>query len=73
MYTIKILPKFGMMDCESMDTPMVTNLKKIHDYDFDLIDPSMYHKLIGFLNYLVNTRPDIRYDVNTLSQFLVEA
>ena len=55
-----------------MDTPMVTNLKKIWDYDSDLIDPSMYHKLIGLSNYLVNTRYGIFYVVNILSQFLVE-
>jgi hypothetical protein len=41
-YVIMILQKFGMMDCKSMPTPMVTNLKKLRDSDSDLIDPSIY-------------------------------
>jgi len=71
-YTISILHRFGMMACKSMHTPMVTNLNKIQECYFYFIDPSMYCKLIGSLNYLVNTRPDICYVVNTLSQFLLE-
>lgn len=55
-----------------MDTSMVTNLKKIHDYDLDLIDPLMYQKLIGSLKYPVNTRTHIFYAMNMLNQFLVE-
>jgi hypothetical protein len=71
-YIITILQRFGMMDCKSMATPMVTNLKKLRDSDSDLVDPSMYRQLIGSLMYLVNTRPDIFFAVNTLSQFMVE-
>jgi hypothetical protein len=71
-YVVKIPKKFGMMDCKSMATPMVTNLKKPRDSDSDLVDSSLYQKLIGSLMYLVNTCPDIFFVVNTLSQFEVE-
>ena len=56
-YTVDILRKFGMMDCKSMATPMVSNLKKLHDSDTesDLVDPTMYRHLIGSLMYLVHT------------------
>ena len=30
-YTVDTLKRFGMLDCKSMTTPMVTNLKKLHD------------------------------------------
>jgi hypothetical protein len=30
-YTIEILNRFSMMDCKSMATPMMTNLKKLSD------------------------------------------
>jgi hypothetical protein len=71
-YAIKILRKFGMMDCKSMDTPMTTYIIKVRDSDSDPVDPSLYRQLIGSLMYLVNTRPDICFAVNTLSQFQVE-
>lgn len=71
-YIINVLQRFGMMDCMSMNTSMVTNLKKIHDCDPNLIEPFMYHKLIGSLYYLVNTRTKIFYAMNMLNQFLVE-
>jgi hypothetical protein len=59
-YTIEILSRFGMLDCKSMATPMVSNLKKLSESssDLDLIDLTMYMQLIGSLMYLVNTTPD---------------
>jgi hypothetical protein len=41
-YAIKILQKFGMMDCKSMDTPMTTDIRKVKYPDSDLVDPSLY-------------------------------
>ena len=38
----------------------------------ELIDTTLYREIIGLLMYLTNTRPDICFAVNTLSQFLVE-
>eukprot|EP00253_Pinus_taeda_P021416 PITA_21416 len=61
-----------MEDCRPMATPMITNWKKIDASEGKDVDPTLYRKLIGSLMYLVNTRPDICYVVNTLSQFMVE-
>jgi hypothetical protein len=74
-YTVEILSKFGMMDCKSMATPMMINLKKLSDSasNSNLVDPTMYKQLIGSLMYLVNTRPDIFSAMSTLSQFIVES
>jgi hypothetical protein len=43
-YTVDILRRFGILDCKSMTTPMVMNLKKLSESssDSDLIDPTIY-------------------------------
>jgi hypothetical protein len=71
-YAVEILKRFEMMDCNSMTTPTITNLKKLGASDSNLVDPTMYNQLIGSLMYLVNTRSDISFVVNILSQFMVE-
>lgn len=50
-YAVDILKRFGMMNCRSMATPMVANLKKLHDSDSrsNLVDPTMYRQLVGYL------------------------
>ena len=55
-----------------MATPMVLNLKKLHDstYGLDLVDPTMYQQLVGCLMYLMHTRLDICFAVSALSQFM---
>jgi hypothetical protein len=69
-YTMEILKKFGMTECKSIPTPMVMDLKKMSDVDSGEIDPHFYRHFIRSLMYLVNTRPDICYAVNVLSQFM---
>jgi hypothetical protein len=73
-YTMDVLKRFGMMDFKSMSTPMVTNLRKLHDSDtgLDLVDPTMCGQLIGSLMYMIHTRPDICYAVIAMSQFMTE-
>ena len=63
-----------MLDCKSIATLMDANLKKLRDSasDSNLIDPTMYHQLIGSLMYLTNSKPDICFVVNALSQFMCE-
>jgi len=70
-YVVKILRNFEL-DCKSMATLMITNLKKLRASDSNLVDPMMYRQLIGSLMYLVNTWSYICFAVNTLSQFMVE-
>jgi hypothetical protein len=71
-YTVEILQRFGMMDCKSMATPMTINLKLLSDSSPYLVDPTMYRQLIGSFMYMVNTKPDICFAVNALSQYMVE-
>ena len=41
-YVIKILHKFGMMDSQSMTTPMIANLKKLKSSNSSFVDPTSY-------------------------------
>ena len=63
------------MDYKSMPTPIMMNLKKMNEAssDSDDIDPYVYRQLTRSLMYLVNTRPDICYAVNVLSQFMIQS
>ena len=61
-----------MDDCKAMSTPMITNWRKVDTTKEKNVDPTLYRQLIGSLTYLVNTRLDITFAVNSLSQFMVE-
>ena len=55
-----------------MATPMDSNLKLLDDDSSELVDVTQYRQIIGSLMYLTNTRHDICFVVNTLSQYLVQ-
>ena len=61
-----------MMDYKAMTTPMASNLKLLSDASSESVDATMYRQMIGSLMYLTNTRPDICFAVNTLSQYLTD-
>ena len=71
-YAVEILKRFDMLECKAMATPMDTNLKLLADESSELVDVTQYRQIIGSLMYLTNTRLDICFAVNTLSQHLVQ-
>ena len=71
-YAVEILKRFEMMDCKAMNTPMASNLKLLSDASLETVDATMYRQIIGSLMYLMNTRLDIFFVVNTLSQYLTD-
>ena len=60
-----------MLDCKAMTTLMTTSLKLLNDDTSDAVDATLYRQIIGLLMYVTNTRPDICFAVNTLSQYMV--
>ena len=63
-----------MVDCKLVTTPMELNFKKLCGSATgpELGNASEYRQLIGALMFLVNSRPEICFAVNTLSQYMVE-
>ena len=69
---MEILKRFDMLECKSMATPMDTNLKLLANESSELVDVNHYRQIFGSLMYLTNTRLDICFAENTLSQYLVQ-
>ena len=70
-YTVEILKIFGMIDCKAITTLMTTNLKWLNYDTLEVVDATMYIQIIGWLMYIINTKPYICFFVNTLSQYMV--
>eukprot|EP00253_Pinus_taeda_P023053 PITA_23053 len=70
-YENEILQIFDMESCKPMETSLATNLRKEDATSIEEVDASIYQKLVGSLMYLVNTRPDMCYEFNRLSQAMV--
>ena len=60
------------MDCKTLTTPMASNLNLLSDASSEIVDAMMNCQMIGSLMYLTNTRPEICFVVNTLSQFFTD-
>ena len=69
-YALDILEETGMLDCKPVDTPMDPNVKLVPGQEESFGDPGRYRRLVGKLNYLTITRPDISFPVSVVSQFL---
>ncbi|RVW35016.1 Retrovirus-related Pol polyprotein from transposon RE1 [Vitis vinifera] len=69
-YVLDILEETGMLECKPVDTPMNPNVKLVPRQEEPLRDPGRYRRLVGKLNYLTITRPDISFPVSVISQFL---
>ena len=71
-YAQEILEKFNMHGCKPIDTPLPGGWRKEDATSGEEVDATVYRQLVGSLMYLVNTRPDICYAVNQLSQAMVK-
>ncbi|KAL5716951.1 hypothetical protein ACHQM5_010050 [Ranunculus cassubicifolius] len=59
-----------MLGCKPVSTPLVPNSKLFANSGVKLPNPAIYHRLVGRLIYLTNTRPDISFAVSRVSQFM---
>jgi len=69
-FTLELLEEFSSIVSSSVICLLDYNTK-LTPHDGDLLpDLSTYRRLIGKLNFLTNTRPDIAFSIQHLSQFL---
>ncbi|XP_016200326.1 uncharacterized protein LOC107641346 [Arachis ipaensis] len=66
----EVLKKAGMVGCASCHTPLPSTVKISALGGSSFYDPKLYISIIGSLQYLTITRPEICYSVNKLSQFV---
>ena len=69
-YTLDILKEVGLHDARPGDIPMDPNVKLDNEQGEPLHDPEKYRRLVGKLNYLTITRPDISFAISIVSQFM---
>ncbi|XP_019181380.1 PREDICTED: uncharacterized protein LOC109176402 [Ipomoea nil] len=68
-YMKDILNRAGMSDCKPLATPAaITQPVTPSDQPYD--NPTQYRRLVGALQYLTVTRPDLSFSVNRLCQFM---
>ena len=65
-----LLTQHGMDGAKIVSTPLSSSQVLTVDDDTPPVDPTPYRKLVGSLQYLAFTRPDISFAVNKLSQFM---
>ncbi|CAN1807703.1 Retrovirus-related Pol polyprotein from transposon TNT 1-94 [Linum perenne] len=69
-YISDLLEEARHADCKPCSTPIEQNVKYSKEEGALLDDPHHYRKLVGSLIYLTNTRPDLAYAVQIVSQFM---
>lgn len=66
-YIRDLLARTNMDGAKDITTPLST---PIHFKTGLLVDSTKYHRVIGALQYLSLTQPDIKFSFNKLSQFI---
>jgi histone deacetylase 1/2 len=72
-YAKDILQRVGMGACKPISTPLSTT-ERLSISDGDRLGPddsTKYRSIVGALQYLTLTRPDISFSVNKVCQFCI--
>ncbi|XP_019166979.1 PREDICTED: uncharacterized protein LOC109162750 [Ipomoea nil] len=69
-YVLDLLEESVLLGSKPCETPMDQSVKLVVGEGEPLEDPERYRRLVGKLNYLTITRPDIAFPVSVVSQFM---
>jgi hypothetical protein len=71
-YSEDLLRKAGMFNCKAVNTPLSIS-ERLSAHVGELLGPNdttNYRSLVGGLQYLILTRPDLSFSVNKVCQYL---
>ena len=69
-YALDILGKAGMLDCKPYSSPISVKPSVLNSDLLAFSNPSLYRSLVGALQYLTITRPDLSLAVNYTCQHM---
>ena len=69
-YALEILRRFGMMESNSVNNPIVIGFKISKDRDGVLVNETHYKQLVGSLMDLTATRPDMMFVTCLISRYM---
>ncbi|PNX56796.1 hypothetical protein L195_g058381, partial [Trifolium pratense] len=69
-YITDLLHRSGMANTKPASTPLSASVQLLKDSGDLLPSPTEYRTLVGSLQYLSLTRPDIAFSTNKLAQFM---
>ena len=69
-YTVDLLNRSSMTDCKPCSTPVSAKTQLSTLEGEPLSDLTEYRRLVGSLQYLTLTRPDIAFAVHHVAQFM---
>ena len=66
-YVLDTLEEIGMLSCKLVDTPMNLNVELVPGQGEPLQDSRRYRRLVGRINYLTITQPNISFSMSAIS------
>jgi hypothetical protein len=69
-YVAKILEGTRLIGCNPSHTPMESRLKLSKSSSAPIVDAAKYRSIVGSLQYLVNSRPNLANSVGYISRFM---
>lgn len=69
-FALELLSEFDWLDSHLVSTPLDPTSKISTNCGSPLNDPTIYCRLLGNINFLTNTRPDLSFTVQNLSQHM---
>ncbi|CAL2265123.1 unnamed protein product [Prunus armeniaca] len=69
-YAYDLLQRHGMLHCKPANTPLAAKVPLSASDGVPLESPSDYREIVGSLQYLTLTRPDLSFAVSSIAQFM---